>query len=51
MASITHARAYANDEVALVVWQIDAPLPDCRGVEITRIDASGEQRVLPSWVP
>ena len=51
MASITHARAFANNEVALVAWQIDAPIPDCRGFEITRIYASGEERVLPAWVP
>ena len=47
MARITQARAFANNEVALVAWQIDEPIPDCRGFEITRIYASGEERVLP----
>jgi phosphatidylserine/phosphatidylglycerophosphate/cardiolipin synthase-like enzyme len=58
MSRISAASAYANNEVALIGWRLDADIPDCLGFEITRIyvDASGDQaagseRVLAAWVP
>lgn len=53
MAQIVKARAYANNEVAIIAWDVDEPIPGCRGFEITRIclDPPGEERVLPAWVP
>ena len=50
--SIIAARAYGNNEVALIAWWLDAPLANCLGFEITRIYLdTGEERVLAAWVP
>src|SRR6266516_6181337 len=49
---IANANAYANNEVALIAWTLDAPIPKCVGFEITRIyPDDGTERVLPAWVP
>jgi phosphatidylserine/phosphatidylglycerophosphate/cardiolipin synthase-like enzyme len=37
MASITSARAYANNEVAYVAWDIDGKLNGCLGFDVTRV--------------
>jgi phosphatidylserine/phosphatidylglycerophosphate/cardiolipin synthase-like enzyme len=52
MGHIIAAKAYANNEVALIAWALDAPIPNCLGFELTRIylDTS-EERSLASWVP
>lgn len=41
---IVTARAYANNEVAYIAWDLDAPIQDCLGFEITRVylDANGD---------
>ncbi|MBK8322035.1 MAG: hypothetical protein IPL06_04705 [Betaproteobacteria bacterium] len=43
MARITHARAWANNEVAYVAWETDGKIPGCLGFEVTRVylDAAG----------
>ena len=43
MGSIISARAYANNEVAYVAWNIDGKIKDCLGFEVTRVylDESG----------
>lgn len=63
MAKITSVRAYANNEVAYLAWDIDGKIPGCLGFEITRVylNADGsvahradgaEDRVnLAAWVP
>lgn len=54
---ITAAKAYGNNEVALIAWWLDAPVADCLGFEITRIyldtagKPTGDERVLAAWVP
>jgi phosphatidylserine/phosphatidylglycerophosphate/cardiolipin synthase-like enzyme len=37
MGQITAVRAYANNEVAYVAWEIDGKIADCLGFEITRV--------------
>jgi phosphatidylserine/phosphatidylglycerophosphate/cardiolipin synthase-like enzyme len=37
MAKITSARAYANNEVAYIAWDIDDKLDGCLGFDVTRI--------------
>jgi len=51
MSVIRVARAYANNEVAYLAWQLSKEIPDCLGFEITRIYPDGTERVLPAWVP
>jgi len=52
MGFIKAAKAYSNNEVALVAWTLTKSIPDCRGFEITRIYLkTGERTVLPAWVP
>jgi phospholipase D-like protein len=63
MPGISTARAYANNEVAYVAWDIDGKIPDCLGFEVTRVylKADGsiakrpngkEDRVkCAAWVP
>ncbi|MCU0237139.1 MAG: phospholipase D-like domain-containing protein [Acidobacteria bacterium] len=62
MGKITSARAWANNEVAFIAWDIDGRIDGCLGFEITRVYlnedgtpvrlASGEEdrAKLPSWV-
>lgn len=42
MGSITSARAYANNEVAYIAWDIDGKIEDCLGFEITRVYLDGD---------
>jgi phosphatidylserine/phosphatidylglycerophosphate/cardiolipin synthase-like enzyme len=57
MGKITTAKAYCNNEVALIAWKIDKKIDGCLGFEITRVyidkngTATGERRVLAAWVP
>jgi phosphatidylserine/phosphatidylglycerophosphate/cardiolipin synthase-like enzyme len=52
MPRITSAKAYANNEISLVVWSLDAPIPGCLGFELTRIYVDdGTEVVLAAWVP
>jgi hypothetical protein len=37
MAKIISARAYANNEVAYVAWDIDGKIKNCLGFEVTRV--------------
>ena len=62
MGKIVCARAWANNEVAFIAWDIDGRIDSCLGFEITRVYlnedgtparlASGEEdrTKLPSWV-
>jgi len=53
MGKITHASAYANNEVALIAWGVDAMIEGCLGFDIQRIrlDGSEPPKGLPAWVP
>ena len=52
MARITNARAFANNEVALIAWSIDEAISGCLGFDITRIyPDTGEEQPLAAWVP
>src|SRR5438105_567551 len=52
MGQITSARAYANNEIAIVAWSLDGPIADCVGFELTRIDTdSNEEIPVAAWVP
>lgn len=37
MGKIVSARAYANNEVAYIAWDIDGKIADCFGFEVTRV--------------
>jgi hypothetical protein len=37
MAKIISARAWANNEVAFVAWDIDGKIDGCLGFEVTRV--------------
>lgn len=37
MAGIISARAYANNEVAYIAWDIDEKIPGCLGFEVVRV--------------
>jgi len=52
MAKITKARAYANNEVAFIAWQLDGMINDCLGFDIVRIRPDGAEpdKGLPTWV-
>jgi phosphatidylserine/phosphatidylglycerophosphate/cardiolipin synthase-like enzyme len=41
MASITTARAWANNEVAYIAWDTDGKISGCLGFEVTRIYLDG----------
>lgn len=57
MGKITAVRAYANNEVAYIAWDIDGKIKDCLGFEITRVyldgagNGSGERVKCAAWVP
>jgi phosphatidylserine/phosphatidylglycerophosphate/cardiolipin synthase-like enzyme len=52
MASvITAAKAYANNEVAVVAWDVAQAIDGCLGFELTRIYQNGDERPLAAWVP
>jgi phosphatidylserine/phosphatidylglycerophosphate/cardiolipin synthase-like enzyme len=55
MAGIVSARAYANNEVAYVAWDVDGVIPGCLGFEVTRVylkaDGQEKERVrCAAWV-
>jgi len=37
MATFTAAKAYCNNEVAYVAWQVDGKIDGCLGFEVTRV--------------
>jgi phosphatidylserine/phosphatidylglycerophosphate/cardiolipin synthase-like enzyme len=58
MIGIARARAYCNNEVGYLAWEVEGDDPDFYGFEIARIylddgedHKKGERRVLPAWVP
>jgi phosphatidylserine/phosphatidylglycerophosphate/cardiolipin synthase-like enzyme len=53
MATITTARAWANNEVAYIAWQADGKLRGCLGFEVTRVylDAAGNVALRPDGSP
>ncbi len=57
MGVITSVRAYANNEVAYIAWDIDAKIAGCLGFEVVRIyvdehgNDTGERVPCASWVP
>jgi hypothetical protein len=57
VGKITSVRAYANNEVAYIAWDIDARIQGCLGFEITRVYLDGDgndttERVkCAAWVP
>ncbi|MFN8321254.1 MAG: phospholipase D-like domain-containing protein [Chitinophagales bacterium] len=52
MSKIKNAKAYSNNEVGFLSWEIGGTIKNCVGFEITRIYVdSGEEKVLPAWVP
>ncbi|WP_341987678.1 phospholipase D-like domain-containing protein [Azorhizobium sp. AG788] len=55
MAKIVSARAYANNEVAFIAWDVDELIPGCLGFDVTRIylkaDGTVEESVrCATWV-
>ncbi|MGB0084320.1 MAG: phospholipase D-like domain-containing protein [Rhodomicrobiaceae bacterium] len=57
MAKIIRARAYCNNEVGYIAWDVDGPIKDSYGFQVTRIHLDdgirhkkGERRILPAWV-
>jgi hypothetical protein len=51
MAQILKARAWCNNEVGFLAWQVDGKIDGCLGFMITRIHLdTGERRILPAWV-
>jgi phosphatidylserine/phosphatidylglycerophosphate/cardiolipin synthase-like enzyme len=46
MGKITSARAYCNNEVAYVAWDIDAKIEDCLGFEVTRVYLDGNENPI-----
>jgi phosphatidylserine/phosphatidylglycerophosphate/cardiolipin synthase-like enzyme len=52
MSRIVAAKAYTNNEVAFLAWNLDGTISDCLGFEITRIYVdTNNERVLAAWVP
>jgi phosphatidylserine/phosphatidylglycerophosphate/cardiolipin synthase-like enzyme len=63
MGQITSVRAYCNNEVAYVAWDIDAKIHNCLGFEVTRVylddqgmvarraDGSEDRVKCAAWVP
>lgn len=45
MGKIVAARAYANNEVAYVAWDIDGRIPGCLGFEVTRVYLNSDDTV------
>ena len=50
MGKITSVRAYANNEVAYVAWDIDGKIKDCLGFEVTRIYLDDQGNDTPDRV-
>jgi len=51
MSAITAARAYANNLVTFIAWDVEKPIPGCIGFDVTRIYSDGMERHLAAWVP
>ncbi|HVO01127.1 MAG TPA: phospholipase D-like domain-containing protein [Candidatus Cybelea sp.] len=53
MGKITSARAYANNEVAVIAWTVDEPIDGCLGFDVVRIriDGTEDPKGLATWVP
>ncbi|WP_448192064.1 phospholipase D-like domain-containing protein [Azospirillum sp. sgz301742] len=53
MGRVTAAKAYCNDEVALIAWLVDARIDGCLGFEITRVyvDENGRDAVRADGSP
>lgn len=53
LGKITEARAFANNEVSLIAWDIDGMIDGCLGFDILRIRTDGKEppKALPAWVP
>jgi phosphatidylserine/phosphatidylglycerophosphate/cardiolipin synthase-like enzyme len=53
MGKITSARAYANNEVAFLAWEIDGFITGCLGFDIVRIRPDGKEppKGLATFVP
>ena len=45
MGKVISVRAYANNEVAYVAWDIDSKITDCLGFEVTRVYLDGNGQV------
>jgi hypothetical protein len=43
MGKILKVTAYANNEIAVIAWQLDGMIDACLGFEITRIYVSGPE--------
>lgn len=48
---ITQASALSNNRAVMVVWTADAPIADCLGFSIHRIDEDGTETPLPAYLP
>lgn len=44
------ARAFAHNDVALIVWDFPAMIQNCLGFAVIRIDDRGNETELPAWV-
>ena len=51
MSAITTAKAYANNLVAFIAWDVDKPIPGSLGFAVTRLYTDGTERPLTAWVP
>jgi len=44
-------RAYVDSDHAFIVWELDAPIPGCRGFALKRkLTGSGAETILDTWV-
>ena len=44
------AVALANNDVVLLAWSYEAPIPGCLGFAIRRLEAGGVTVTLPAWI-
>jgi hypothetical protein len=52
MAGLKQARAYCNNEVAFIAWEVEGSIPGCLGFELTRIYLNDDGTVaLRNGVP
>src|ERR1051326_2690675 len=53
MARITSARVRANNEVALIAWNVDGMIPGCLGFDVVRVFPNNSEppKGLATWVP
>ncbi|WP_188263122.1 phospholipase D-like domain-containing protein [Azospirillum tabaci] len=53
MGRVTAAKAYCNDEIALIAWMVDAKIEGCLGFEVTRVyvDKDGQDAVRADGSP